>query len=66
MLKIFSAALLTACLVAGAANARGGAEPMPLTNYTDLPNYHPAAEPFGRTPTARKRLKLHQSTAHDR
>lgn len=43
MLKISAAALLATLCCAGAANARGGGgvEPMPGTNFTDMPSYSP-------------------------
>jgi hypothetical protein len=42
-MKISAAILLVICGYAGAANAHsgGGYEPMPGTNYTDMPPYHP-------------------------
>ena len=57
MLTIFGIVLATGLLQSGAALAAGGggggAEPMPGTNYTDLPPYHP-------TPTCRTK----RSCAH--
>jgi hypothetical protein len=44
LVKIFAIVLLATSVYAGAAGARGGgggAEPMPGTNFTDLPPYHP-------------------------
>ena len=41
MMKIFAVCLFAMFACAGAARAGGGAEPMPGTNYTDLPPYHP-------------------------
>jgi hypothetical protein len=44
MLKICTAALLAGLCYTGAAAAHGtggGFEPMPLTNYTDMPSYSP-------------------------
>ena len=41
MMKIFAVTLFAMFAFANAANAGGGAEPMPLTNYTDMPPYHP-------------------------
>ena len=44
MMKIVAIALFATSLSASAASAAGGgggAEPMPGTNYTDLPPYHP-------------------------
>ena len=43
MMKIFAVCLFAMFACAGAARAGGGggAEPMPLTNYTDMPPYHP-------------------------
>jgi len=41
MVKIFAAALFATFAWAGAAAAGGGAEPMPGTNYTDMPPYRP-------------------------
>jgi len=57
MLKICAAALLATSLYAGAASAGGGgAEPMPGTNYTDMPSYHPCCRPAGRIKHARKHM----------
>ena len=36
-----SALVLAGAVYAGAASASSGAEPMPLTNFTDMPSYHP-------------------------
>ncbi len=43
MLKICAAALLATLCCTGAASAHGGggAEPMPTTNFTDMPSYTP-------------------------
>ena len=45
MMKIFVVCLFAMFACAGAARAAGGggggAEPMPGTNYTDMPPYHP-------------------------
>jgi hypothetical protein len=41
LLTIFVAVLLTGPVYAGKAYARGGAEPMPMTSFTDLPPYRP-------------------------
>jgi hypothetical protein len=41
MMKIFAVTLFAVFASASAASAGGGAEPVPLTNYTDLPPYHP-------------------------
>jgi hypothetical protein len=40
--KMLAIALFAATACTGAAYARGGgAEPMPMTNFTDLPDYRP-------------------------
>jgi hypothetical protein len=41
MLKILAILLFAATAYAGAAHAHGGAEPMPQTSFTDLPDYRP-------------------------
>jgi len=41
MMKIFAVILFAMFAYAGVARAAGGAEPMPGTNYTDMPPYHP-------------------------
>jgi hypothetical protein len=43
MLKISAAVLFATLYFVGAASAHGGggAEPMPQTNYTDMPSYSP-------------------------
>ena len=58
MFKIYAAVLLATSLYAGAASAAGGggAEPMPGTNYTDMPSYHPCCRPAGRIKHARKHM----------
>ena len=63
MLRTFGATLLMIFLLAGAANARGGggAEPMPLTNFTDLPRYRPA-EPLRRIMPVHKSTRPRQSS----
>jgi hypothetical protein len=67
MLRTFAATLLTISLFTGAANAHGGGgvEPMPLTNFTDLPRYRPA-EAVRRVTPVHKASRLHQSSAHNR
>jgi hypothetical protein len=44
MLKMCAAALVATLCYAGAAGAHGGggAEPLPMTNYTDMPDYTPS------------------------
>jgi hypothetical protein len=64
MSKIFAAVLLVASIYANAASARGGgAEPMPGTSFTDMPNY-PAA-PIGRIKPARQNVRWHRGFARD-
>jgi hypothetical protein len=43
MLKICAAVFFATLCYVGAASAHGGgaAEPMPMTNFTDMPNYSP-------------------------
>jgi hypothetical protein len=45
MLKILAIAFFAAAAYPGAAYAHGGAEPMPQTNFTDLPDYRPKPPP---------------------
>jgi hypothetical protein len=50
MLRILVAASFATLIFASTANAGGGgggggAEPMPETNFTDLPSYHPWTAP---------------------
>ena len=54
MMKIFAVCLFAMFACAGAARAGGGggAEPMPGTNYTDMPPYHP----YSPTPSIALRL----------
>jgi len=49
-----SALVLAGAVYAGPASAGGGAEPMPLTNFTDMPSYHPI-----RCPRLVKRVGKH-------
>jgi hypothetical protein len=67
MSKTFAATLLVMCLLAGTANAHGGggAEPMPLTSFTDLPRYCPA-QPCRRIMPVHKPARLRQSSDHNR
>jgi len=54
MLKICAAALLATLCCTGAANAHGGgAEPMPSTNFTDMPSYTPQWMTPARLPKAK-------------
>jgi len=66
LLKIFTIVLLATAACAGAANARGGggAETMPLTNYTDMPSYHPRPVACLRIKCG-KRAHWHRSPARD-
>jgi len=60
MFKICAAVLLAISLYAGAASAAGGggAEPMPLTSYTDMPSYHPYCPcPAGRIKHAHRHAR---------
>ncbi len=64
MLKIFAVAMLATSMFAGTASARGGgAEPMPGTNFTDLPSYHPRPVEPHRIRHAHKHVRWHQGTA---
>ena len=68
MPKLFSAALLALCVCTGAAYARGGAaDAVPLTNFTDLPDYRPTG-PLGWTTAKPFRLRhcksLEAASAH--
>jgi hypothetical protein len=67
MLKTFAVTLVTISLFTGTANARGGggAEPMPLTSFTDLPRYCPC-QPLRRIMPGHKITRLHHSSAHNR
>ena len=65
MLKILAVALLATSIYAGTASARGGgpAEPMPGTNFTDMPSYRPKpVEPLRRIKYARKHVRWRQSS----
>jgi hypothetical protein len=53
MLKICVAALLATLCCTGAATARGGAEPMPGTNFMDMPRYTPQRMTPARLPKAK-------------
>ena len=60
MLMMFGIVLVAGLLQSGAALAGGGggAEPMPGTNYTDMPPYHPYyadAPSYRPLPTCRTR-----------
>jgi hypothetical protein len=50
MLKTGAAVVFATLCFVGAASAHGGgaAEPMPLTNYTDMPSYSPQRMPPAR------------------
>ena len=59
---------LAVCLEASAAAAAGGggSEPVPLTNFTDLPGYRPQpVEPLGGIKHRREHVREHQRFAHD-
>ena len=62
MIKIFAIALFVTFLNAGAASAGGGAEPVPGTNYTDMPPYHPM--PACRTKRSCVYSRYHQPAHH--
>jgi len=65
VLKIFAIALVPTVIFAAVANANGGgAEPMPGTNFTDLPSYQPRPiEPLSRMKHVRKHFqKTYHST----
>jgi hypothetical protein len=51
--------LVSSGLFADVARAHGGAEPMPLTNFTDLPAYRPVVAAACRK-THRKCLAVHR------
>jgi hypothetical protein len=65
MLKIFSAVLLVTAAHVAIANAHGGAESMPGTNYTDMPAFspHPVAPPSLRSKSVRSHTHAHRGTA---
>lgn len=66
MLKIFVAVVLVTSIYAGPVSARGGggggAEPMPLTNFTDMPSYQPRPVKRPICKHACKPLRWHQSS----
>jgi hypothetical protein len=65
--KIFAIALFAASLSASAASAAGGAEPMPGTNYTDMPPYHPfyaEAPSYRPLPTCRTKRSCAYQWSH--
>ncbi len=65
MFKVSIAALLAIFALVNVSYARGGgAETMPMVNYTDLPNYHPI-NPFKCIKFA-CRLRARQESAHNR
>jgi hypothetical protein len=72
--RVIGAAIVLATTVyVGAASAAGGAaEPMPMTNFTDMPSYHPkpvAASQMGQVRGTRSMapsLPLLRLTAHRR
>ena len=66
MLKIFGAILLASVIGSAAAYAHGGgpAESMPLTNYTDMPDYRPRPlVPCARSKHACSRVRWHQGVS---
>jgi hypothetical protein len=67
MLRIFAAALVISLAYVSAASARGGgAEPMPGTNFTDLPSYHPKRIESHKIKHARKHARSHQGIARNK
>jgi hypothetical protein len=69
MWKAFAIVLLIVTAYANAAYAGGGgAEPMPQTNYTDLPSYHPNLPSYHPIPWDRHSKHMfccrHLSTTH--
>ena len=67
MSKVCAAVLLAASLYAGAASgAGGGAEPMPGTNYTDMPSYHPCCRPAARIKHMREHVHRYDGSAGGR
>jgi len=67
MLKMCASALLATLCCTGAANAHGGgsAEPMPSTNFTDMPSYSPQRVTPARLPRT-KHGQWRQGIARDR
>ncbi len=64
MLKILAAVIFAAWIYAGPASAHGGgpAETMPLTNFTDLPDYRPKpVAPCARSKHACKHVGWRQN-----
>jgi hypothetical protein len=67
MLRIFAVALVASLTYISAASARGGGgEPMPGTNFTDMPSYHPKPLESHKIMHARKHARWHQGIARDK
>ena len=62
MSKIFASIVFAAAIYAGpvSANGGGGAEPMPMTNFTDSPDFRPKLAPCVRSRHACNHIRLRQ------
>jgi hypothetical protein len=71
VLKIFAIVLVPMAIFTATANAAGGggggAEPMPGTNFTDMPSYRPCPiEPLRRIRHVRKDMHMPYRSAAER